>query len=238
MAAKIMVVEDDAEFLHLLQFSLEQAGYLVMPASSGESAVRWLREPGSRPDLFILDIGLPDPGLDGLTLCKALKKDAATRKVPVLIISGFADNARRLEAALVHADLMLSKPVTSADLLEAVRAMLEMPRPERRGVLHRGGLEMDPETHAVFFNGRQIQDLAVRLFDLLYLLAEHCPNPLSPRYILSALRLKTRDEEVAVMVSRLRSVLRQQFGDQLIATVPNEGYRLEPPTPQPAIQPS
>lgn len=232
MAVKIMVVEDDAEFLHLVQFALEQAGYLVMPASSGKAALRWLREPGARPDLFVLDIGLPDPDMDGLALCKALKKDAATRKLPVIIVSGFADNARRLEAVLVHADLMLSKPVMMSDLIKAVRALLDNPRPERRGLLHRGGLELDPETHSVFFNGRQIQDLGLRLFDLLYLLAEHCPIALSPRFILDAMKLKTRDEEVSVMVSRLRGALRGEFGLPFIVTVPNEGYRLEPPVPQ------
>jgi two-component system phosphate regulon response regulator PhoB len=237
VAAKIMVVEDDPDFLHLVQFALEHAGFLVITASSGQSAVRWLREPGSRPDLFILDIGLPDPNMDGLALCKALKKDAATRKVPVIIVSGFADNARRIEAVQVHADLVLSKPVVTSDLIEAVRAMLELPRPERRGLLHRGGLELDPETHSVFFNGRQIQDLGLRLFDLLYLLADHCPNPLSPRYILDALKLKTRDGEVAVMVSRLRGALREEFGLPFIVTVPNEGYRLEPPVPQTARLP-
>ncbi len=231
---RVLVVEDDPDCLQFVSFVLERAGYLVNPASSAASAVRWLQEPGAKPDLIILDVGLPDEGTDGLSLCKAVKKDVATRKIPVMILTGFADNARRVQGVLAHADVMLQKPIESADLLKAVATMLTLPRSERRGLLHKGSLEVDPDRHTIFLDGKAVHDLGNRLFDLFYLLVEHAPRPLSRRYILSALKLKDRDEQVSVMVSRLRSRLRKEFGADLVETVPQKGYRIELPAVFPA----
>lgn len=229
MAQRILVVEDDPEFLQLVQFTLEQAGHLVQPASSGQTALRWLREPSAKPDLVILDIGLPDKGLDGLALCRALKKDAATGKIPVLILTGYSDNEHRLAATLAQADLILHKPISPKTLQEAVHSLLSRPQDARRGVLRRAGLELDPQARTVFFNGKHVDDLGQRLFDVLYVLVEHAPNPVSARFILGALRLKDRDAQIAVIVSRLRARLRGAFGVELVSTVPGQGYRLDLP---------
>jgi DNA-binding response OmpR family regulator len=234
MAARILVVEDDPEIQQFLQQVLEGGGYLVQPAASAEAALRWLREPSAKPDLVLLDIGLPDKDMDGLSLCRALKKDATTRKIPVAVLSGQTSNEKRLEAMSAQADLMLGKPVSVATLLDAVGKLLARPKSERRGVLHRGSLEVDPDARTVFYQGVRIDDLGQRLFDVLYLLVEHCPNPVTPRYVLSALHLKEKDAQVAVIVSRLRKRLHEAFGADMIATVPGQGYRLDLPASQAA----
>ncbi len=92
MTPRLLIVEDDPEFQQVLQLMLEKAGYLVQPASTGQSALRWLREPSAKPDLILLDVGLPDKDMDGLTLCRAIKKDAVTRKVPVNHLTGHDSN--------------------------------------------------------------------------------------------------------------------------------------------------
>lgn len=234
MAARILVVEDDPDFLQFVQLTLEKGGYLVHPASSGSSAVRWLREPGQKPDLVLLDIGLPEKEMDGISLCKALKKNPATRKIPVLILTAYTDNRHRIQAAQAHAELLLNKPIEGDALLDAVRALLEMPRFEKRGLLHCGNLEVDPDARTIFLDGKSVGDLGTRLFDVFYLLVEHHPKALSAQKILAALKLKDRDEQVAVMISRLRSRLRQEFGLDLIATIPKEGYRLDLPAHLPS----
>lgn len=226
MAAKVLVVEDDAEFIQLLQLLLEKGGYLTLPAGSAATALRWLDDPAGKPDVVLLDLGLPGT-MDGIALCKALKKNAATRSIPVLILTGRAENKARLEAALARADVVLHKPIDSKDLLDALSAVLAQPRFQKRGVIHRGGLELDAERGTVFFNGKTVHDLGPRLFDLLYLLVEEAPRALSARRIVDALRLQVRDSEIYVLVSRLRARLRSEFGTDLIATVPNKGYRLE-----------
>jgi DNA-binding response OmpR family regulator len=233
MAQRILIVEDDADFQLMLQLGLEQAGYLVQPAHSGQSALRWLRDPQSKPDLVILDIGLPDKDMDGLTLCRALKKDALTAKIPVVILSGQASNEKRLEAQLAKADLVLHKPIALATLLEAAAKLLAAPPESRRGVLRRGALEVDPEARSVFFAGQPLTDLGARLFDAFYVIVERAPQAVSPRALLGALRLKVRDDQAAVIVSRLRKKLRDAFGHDLVATVPNQGYRLDLPASRP-----
>ena len=94
------------------------------------------------------------------------------------------------------------------------------------------GLELDPDRGTAFWNGRTIRDLGPRLFDMLYLLMENSPHPISGRRIMSALRLETRDSEVYVLASRLRARLRRDFGGDFVATVPNKGYRLDVPVLQ------
>ena len=214
--------------------TLESAGFLVQPASSGQTALRWLREPSAKPDLVVLDIGLPDEDLDGLMLCKALKKDLSTRKIPVVLVTGYTDNEHKVAAMQAQADLVLSKPVSPPTLIDAVNKLLSRPRSERRGLLHRGNLEVDPEARTVFFNGKLIADLGPRLFDVFYFLAEQWPRVVTPRYVLSTLHLKERDDQVAVMISRLRARLESDFGCQLIATVPRQGYKLDLPEQQPS----
>ena len=233
MTSRILIVEDDPVALQFLQLSLERAGYLVQPASSGQSALRWLREPSAKPDLVLLDIGLPDKDMDGLSICRALKKDAATRRLPVVVLTGFDSNEKRLEATLAQADLILHKPISHETLSAAVGRMLAKPKSERRGVLRRGSLEVDPDARTVFYNGTLMTDLGARLFDVFYLLVEQWPNPVTPRYALAALRLKDRDDQVAVIISRIRARFRAVFGADLIATVPQKGYRLDLPASQP-----
>lgn len=229
MAARVLVVEDDPEFLQFLQFSLEKAEYLPLPAASAAAAKRWLDDPASRPDAVVLDVGLPDADFDGLDLCQAIKRSPATCRIPVIVVTGRTDNAVRLRAAEAQADLVLDKPLSADELIAALRLALERPVTERRGLLHKGGLEIDPDKRTVFFSGRTLDDLSPRLFDLLYVLVERSPAPVSPREALSALKLVERDREVYVMVSRLRARLRQAFGCDLLATVPRRGYRLEVP---------
>ncbi|MBI4349052.1 MAG: response regulator transcription factor [Elusimicrobia bacterium] len=237
MATKILVVEDDPEFLHLIQVILEQAGYLPALATSATTALRWLEDPASRPDIVLLDIGLPDKNMDGLDLCRALKRNPATHRLPIVILTAHAENAMRVKAALSSADLVLSKPIKADELLNALDAMMKVQRAERRGVLHRAGLELDPAKSTVFWNGNTVRDLGPRLFDVLYLLVEHSPHPITCRRIMSSLRLETRDSEVYVLVSRLRARMRREFGVDFVQTVPNKGYRLEVPVPEPTRPP-
>lgn len=238
MAHRILVVEDDPEFQSLLQFALEQAGYLVQPAQSGAQALRWLREPSARPDLVMLDVDLPDKDVDGIALCRALKKDTATRKIPVMILTGHTSNEKRLDAQLAEPDLVLSKPIEMKTLMAAIAKLLEAPREARRGVLRRGALELDPDARSIFYAGQRLEGLGARLFDAFYLLVEHHPNPVSARFLLNALRLKVRDDQAAVIVSRLRKALRDAFGADLVATVPGQGYRLDLPSGQALRAPS
>lgn len=225
---RILVVEDDPENLLLLQTWLGQAGYLVLPAAKGQMAVKWLRQT-DKPDLAVLDRTLPD--MDGLELCRAIKRDPETRKMPVMILTARTDNAGRIKAGLGSADLYLNKPVTEEDFLEGVRSVLARSGGylQHRGLLHREGFEIDPERHTVFYGGQTAEDLGGKLFDLMYLLTEHHPRVLSRQFILQRLGAKCRNREVDVLVSLLRAELRRLFRCDMIETVAGQGYRLQLP---------
>jgi DNA-binding response OmpR family regulator len=225
---RVLVTEDDPENLLLLQTWLGQAGYLVLPAAKGQTAVEWLRQAG-KPDLAVLDRTLPD--MDGLELCRAIKRDPETSKIPVMILTASTDNAGRIDAKLGNADLYLNKPVTEEDFLNGVRSLIEKSGGylQRRGLLHREGFEIDPERHTVFYGGKTTEDIGGKLFDLMYLLAEHHPHVLSRKFILQRLGAKSRNREVDVLVSLLRTELRRLFRYDMIETVAGQGYRLQLP---------
>lgn len=227
-AHRVLVTEDDPENLLLLQTWLGQAGYLVLPAAKGQTAIEWLRLAG-KPDLAILDRTLPD--IDGLELCRSIKRDSETHKMPVMILTALTDNAGRIEAGLGNADLYLNKPVTEEDFLKGVRSLLEKSGGylQRRGLLQRGGFEIEPEGHSVVYRGKKAGALSARIFDLLYLLAEHHPQILNRKFILKNIGAKGRDREVDVLVSHLRDELRRNFRCDMVETVAGRGYRLQLP---------
>ena len=119
---KILLVEDDKSLATLLQIILQKDGHLVMTASSGEMALDWISN--SKPDLVVLDIGLPD--MSGIEVCKKIKDDRKTRRIPVIILTAHIDNQTKMKANLeAHADLFLNKPLDNQDLRTAVTTLLK-----------------------------------------------------------------------------------------------------------------
>ena len=120
--AKILVVEDDKNLVLLLQTILEKTGHLIMTATCGKTALDWISN--SKPDLVLLDVMLPD--MNGIELCKRIKEDRETRRVPVIILTGIMDNKTKMQANLVaHADLFLNKPIENKDLISAITMLLD-----------------------------------------------------------------------------------------------------------------
>ena len=120
--AKILLIEDDPNLMMCTQEILQTEGYLVMTASTGQMALDWLAN--SKPDLVLLDIGLPD--MSGIEVCKKIKSDSSTRRIPVIVLTAFKDNQTKMQANLnAHADLFLNKPVENKELLDAIKIILE-----------------------------------------------------------------------------------------------------------------
>jgi DNA-binding response OmpR family regulator len=127
----ILVVDDTAESLRVLTEALQQEGYSVRPANSGELALASI---AAQPtDLILLDIRMP--GLDGFEVCRRLKADAATRYIPVIFQSAATDLADRLEGLRLGAVDYISKPFQREELLARVKTHLEL-------ALLRGHLEI------------------------------------------------------------------------------------------------
>ena len=129
----ILVVDDEPRIRDVLTAALQRAGFAVRPAQTGREALVLLKD---EPDLVVLDVSLPD--LSGLGVCRAIRERPATAAIPVLMLSGVYlesdDRARALEAG---ADAYLTKPVTTAELVASVRALLRMRLAQRADVVLR-----------------------------------------------------------------------------------------------------
>lgn len=113
---KILVVDDEATIRLLIRASLEGAGHCLLEAADGASALQMARS--RRPDLILLDIALPR--LSGLEVCRRLKADPATAATPILVLTGFAQQAERQAAEEVGAQAFIAKPFSPAALLAQV----------------------------------------------------------------------------------------------------------------------
>ena len=118
---KILVVEDNDMNMQLVEFLLEEGGYDIVKATSGEEALSLTHE-GAAPDLILMDIHLP--GMDGLSVVRAMKADARTARIPILALTAHAmrgDRDRFLEAGC---DGYISKPIDVKTFLSAIEQYL------------------------------------------------------------------------------------------------------------------
>ena len=123
-ARKILVVEDNDMNMQLVEFLLEEGGYAIVKATSGEEALAITRNGGSDPppDLILMDIHLP--GMDGLSVVRAMKGDARTARIPILALTAHAmrgDRDRFLEAGC---DGYISKPIDVKTFLTSIERYL------------------------------------------------------------------------------------------------------------------
>jgi len=124
---KILVVDDEIYIVHILDFSLGMEGYEVVTALDGEQALE--KAGAEHPDLIVLDIMMPK--LDGYETCKMLKSEAATREIPVILLSAKGRNVDQKIGFEVGADDYITKPFSPRKLVERINALLGQASPNR-----------------------------------------------------------------------------------------------------------
>jgi DNA-binding response OmpR family regulator len=120
VARKILVVDDEAVLVETIAYNLEQAGYRVVTASDGNSALEAARS--EDPDLILLDIMLP--GIDGLEVCRQLRRESNTATTPIVMLTAKGDEIDKVVGLEVGADDYVTKPFGRRELLARVRALL------------------------------------------------------------------------------------------------------------------
>ena len=224
---KILVVEDEAPIQELLQFNLERKKYRVKVVDSGEAA---LTEAASlQPDLILLDIMLP--GADGLEVCKRLKADSNTARIPIIMLTALCEEADVVAGLELGADDYISKPFSPRVLLARVKAALrriEGAQPvEKADVLRVHNIEIDVGRHKVEVAGEQVT-LTFTEFKVLHLLAGQ-PGRVFTRYqIVDAVHgedYPVTDRSVDVQIVGLRKKLGE--AGPFIETVRGIGYRFK-----------
>jgi two-component system alkaline phosphatase synthesis response regulator PhoP len=123
-APSILVIEDEESLVHIMDFTLTSRGYTVTAGRDGEEGLRKARE--IHPDLIVLDVMLPL--MDGFEVCRRLKEDPATRRIPVILLTAKAFGTDRAEGLAAGADLFVPKPFDRDRLLKHIAALLETSR--------------------------------------------------------------------------------------------------------------
>jgi phosphate regulon transcriptional regulator PhoB len=226
MAREVLVVEDEPDICRLVVLHLERDGFRCRTATSGADALREVKT--AVPDLVVLDLMLP--GLDGLEVCRRLRRDSSTSSVPIIMLTAKSDEVDRVVGLEVGADDYVGKPFSPKELVARIRAVLRRSRPDQpTPVLSVGPVTLDPARHAVSLDGRAVA-LTPKEFDLLQALLDAAGRVLSREYLLNRVWGYARADviesrTVDVHVRRLRAKL----GDAgtRIATVKSVGYRFE-----------
>ncbi len=238
MAVKrtILVVEDEKDIRDLLRFHLEQEGYTVREADSGEAALAQVA--AERPAMIVLDLMLP--GTDGLEVCRRLRTAEATHAVPVIMLTARAAEVDRVLGLELGADDYMTKPFSPRELVARVKAVLrrthgeEVPQPHE--VFERGRLRMDFDTYEVFIDGASAS-LSLREFELLKFFVRN-PYRVYDRLALLDLvwgqEVHVEPRTVDVHIRRLRKrIERDDSAPELIVTVRGVGYKFNPDALEP-----
>jgi len=226
MTGKILIVEDEHDVIRLLRHNLEKEGYRVTYVTDGRMALPALRR--ETPDLVILDLMLP--GVDGLDLCRQMRRDEDFRRTPILMLSGRGEETDRVVGLELGADDYVSKPFGIRELIARVRALLRRQQelPGGRVALLRGEIRIDPSTHTVTVADRPIE-LSALEFRLLYHLASYPGIVFSRDQLLDRVwgndRMVT-PRSVDVYIRRIREKIeRLPAQPAFVQTVHGVGYR-------------
>ena len=169
---RILVVDDDKDIVRLMRAYLEQAGYEVLAAYNGETALFTIRH--ERPDLVLLDLMLPER--DGLEIIRLLRSDPFLAQTPVIMVTARVSDTDKIVGLEMGADDYITKPYNPREVLARVRACLRVRTSLGEGaqskVLRTGGIELDTGLHRVTVDGRVV-DLTLTEFDILQALLEH-----------------------------------------------------------------
>ena len=225
----VLVVEDEPHIRDLVTLHLQLEGLAPEGVGDGHLALDRLRE--QRYDLVILDLMLP--GLDGLTVLKALRRESRNTDVPVLLLTARREESDKVLGLESGADDYLVKPFGVRELVARARALLRRPRAandtaggDKRVTL--GGLELDPAKRRATVEGREVE-LTSHEFELLYLLTSHPGVVYSREAVLARIwkgETFVTERSVDALVKRVRRKIEPDTDNPIyVLTVWGTGYK-------------
>jgi len=222
---RILVVDGEPETRRLLSTELSAQGYAVFEAATGEDALQSV--PSVRPDLVILDLGLP--GINGIEVARSIREWSQT---PIIMLSVREDESEKIASLDAGADDYVTKPFSVAELLARMRAALRRALgPESTPVFTAGDLVVDVLAHQVRVAGQKVQ-LTPTEYDLLKAMIAHPGRVLTHEQLTRAVWAGlTYDDELHLLrvnISNLRHKLEPNpTSPRYIVTEPGVGYRLQ-----------
>ena len=221
---EILVIEDERDIVETLEYNLKKEGYKVAKAYDGLAGLRLAEE--KIPSLVILDLMLP--GLDGLEVCRRIKKNPKTAAIPVIMLTAKGSETDKVVGLELGADDYIVKPFSLKELIARIKTILrryEKPAEKPQAVVRFKDLEIDTDKHEVRAAGKLVE-LTAKEFQLLYYLAENKERVFSRERLLDTVwgidvAIETRT--VDVHMRRLREKL-GKAGHHLL-TLRGVGYK-------------
>jgi len=222
---RVLVVDDEPPIRKLLRMGLSAEGYQVIDAPSGKAALDLIPQ---KPDLIILDLGLPD--MQGLELLRSMRE--RNEGVPIVVLSSRGDESAKVQALDLGADDYVTKPFGMNELLARIRAALrhQLQSHGERPIFRVGDLSVDLVRRIVKVRDREVK-LSPKEYDLLRLFVQHAGKVLTHNFLLKELWGPTADSQyVRVYVRQLRNKIEQRPEcPEYIQTETGVGYRLRMP---------
>ncbi len=231
---RILVIEDETNIQELLKYNLEKSGYKVTVMENGADGLEEAME--NVPDLILLDLMLP--GMDGLEVCKRLRMEKKTKKVPILMLTAKSEELDKILGLELGADDYITKPFSIKELTARIRATLrrigedkadaaaEMSAP---ALLKVKDIEIDCEKYEVRKSGEKLV-LTLKEFELLKMLVENRGKVLTRDFLLDKIwgyDYVGETRTVDVHIRHLRQKISDEEGSgQIIETIRGVGYRL------------
>jgi DNA-binding response OmpR family regulator len=227
MREAILIVDDEKDIVKMLEYNLKKEGFRTLSARNGEDAIELARK--ESPDLLILDLMLP--GIDGLEVCKTLKKDQNTSSMPIIMLTAKAQESDKIVGLELGADDYMTKPFSPRELVARVKAVLRRLREKEKApeVLKAADLVIDSSKVKAYVRDKPVE-LTAKEFELLKALVKAKGRVLSRDYLLDnvwgfdrAMEVETRTVDVHIRTLRKKLKTASRY----IVTVKNYGYRFQ-----------
>ncbi len=224
----IAIIEDDKDILELIALHAQKAGFKAKKFANGESFLRYLTT--ETPDVLILDLMLPD--IDGLEICKILRNNPKTAKLPIIILTAKIEETDKIIGLELGADDYVTKPFSPRELIARVKAILrrtsESERETKQEIIKVGdNLLIDLNKMEVYVEGKKVE-LTLTEFKILTYLAQKPGWVFSREQLLDAIWGMERpvvDRTIDVHIKKLRDKLGK--AGKLIKSVRGMGYKIQ-----------
>ncbi|MGB1053022.1 MAG: response regulator [Limisphaerales bacterium] len=224
---RILVVDDEPDAIELIRFNLKASGYEVLTAEDGEEALAKARK--FSPDMILLDVMLPE--IDGLEVCRILRRDPATASLPIIMLTAKASEIDRVLGLEFGADDYVTKPFSPRELMLRVRNLLKRKESSKEEVerFQVRDIELDVSKYEVKIMGQPI-DLTPTEFKLLQILMERKGRVQSRDRLLQDVWGYDQLIDTRTVDTHVRR-LREKMGEaaDYVTTVRGVGYRLMEP---------
>lgn len=222
---RIALIEDDHDIAFTIRLNLEREGYKVTHYGRGQEGLAAVQR--GQADFVILDLNLPD--LDGLTICREIRRDPQTRAIPILILTARGSERDRVTGLELGADDYLTKPFSVRELMARIAAVWRRARAviEDPSIYEDAELKIDQKAFRVLRHGNEVK-LAKKEFELLWLLVRNRGSVISRDRIMAEIWQMSDEIETRTVDAHIRN-LRKKIGAERIATIVGFGYRYDPP---------